>query len=203
MLFTVSFIRSFSIKDRKNLDKYLKWSDYLILVYNITNYQSFLSAQEYLDSISELLKYYSNLNMDNSESITIPVRILLLGNKLDLERFRQVPKIEVETFIEKYSSSNKYLLIKYMESTSCDDYEVVQGVFMRIIRDLRNENRLLCLPQNTRRAKSPGIISNITNTSHNVFGHSNTLPNIQVNKETNNNSKKNQSKFQFFNKVFK
>jgi GTPase SAR1 family protein len=202
MLFFLSntyFCYSLSQKDRKNLDKYLKWSDYLILVYNITNYQSFLSAQEYLDSISELLKYNSTHNMDN-ESIAIPVRILLLGNKLDLERFRQVPKIEVETFIEKYSSANKNLSIKYMESTSCEDYEIVKGIFLRIIRDLRNENRLNMSSQSTRRAKSPGITSNITNTAHN-FGHSNTLPNIQLNKET--NSKKNQSKFQFFNKVFK
>lgn len=87
------------VKDQKKLDKFIKWSDYLILFYSIDNYDSFLLAQDYLESVNDLIK--NNIDEYNGH---IPVKVLLLGNKIDLERFRQVNKVDVESLVEKYSS---------------------------------------------------------------------------------------------------
>lgn len=73
-------------KDRKNLEKYYKWSDALVLVYSVTCCESFLIIQEYLEQISEMIKrLYEDPNEKNDKPTT---KIILLGNKIDIERHR-------------------------------------------------------------------------------------------------------------------
>lgn len=66
------------------MERYLKWSDALILVYNITNNQSFLIIQEYLEQICEIIKKMS----DDPVTEKPNAKIILLGNKIDMERYR-------------------------------------------------------------------------------------------------------------------
>lgn len=66
------------------MEKYIKWSDYLVLFYSITNYDSFLESQKYLDKIHEIVLKNGLDELKNRLSINI----LLLGTKLDLERYR-------------------------------------------------------------------------------------------------------------------
>ena len=82
----------------------MKWSDALVLVYSITSSQSFFAIQEYLERVHDLLRKMSE---QSSESVgpsetKAPIKIILLGNKIDLERYRQVNKQDVEVIIEKY-----------------------------------------------------------------------------------------------------
>jgi GTPase SAR1 family protein len=87
--FQLCFVKK---KEKKNIEKYIKWSDYLILCYSVTNYQSFLEAQEYFDCIHESVKniheeIFSNSGSSssaNSRNNSLPVKVLLLGNKIDL-----------------------------------------------------------------------------------------------------------------------
>lgn len=72
------------VKDRKNLEKYFKWSDMLILVYSITNKQSFLKIKDYLENIYELAKKSDESNEKKF------LKIILLGNKIDMERHRYI-----------------------------------------------------------------------------------------------------------------
>ena len=55
------------------MEKYIKWSDYLVLVYSITNHDSFLEAQKYLDSIQDILSKTSLDELNNG----FPIKILL------------------------------------------------------------------------------------------------------------------------------
>lgn len=137
-------------KERTNLEKYLKWSDALVLVYSITSSQSFFVIQEYLENVHEILKRITD---DPNEKNDKPqIKIILLGNKIDLERYRQVNKQDVEIIIEKYLNYTKSndltsslnsetinLNIVHMESTSCDEYELVQNLFHKIVRDVRRD----------------------------------------------------------------
>ena len=53
-------------------------------MYSITNHDSFLEAQKYLDSIQDLIYKNGLVELNNG----FPIKILLLGTKLDLERYR-------------------------------------------------------------------------------------------------------------------
>ncbi len=69
------------------MEKYLKCSDAIILVYSITNNQTFLEINDYLDGLIVAIKKLLNDSKEENEKFTIP-RIVLLGNKIDLERYR-------------------------------------------------------------------------------------------------------------------
>jgi GTPase SAR1 family protein len=69
-----------------NLEKYLKWSDALVLVYSITCNQSFSLIQDYLEQLFELSKKMADDSTEKNEKAS--VKIFLLGNKVDLERHR-------------------------------------------------------------------------------------------------------------------
>ncbi len=138
----------------------MKWSDALVLVYSITNNESFQLIQEYLENIYEILKKIADDPNETKNDNKAPVKIILLGNKIDLERYRQVHKQEVELTVEKYlnnsstnnnktndltsslSSENVNLNLTHMESTNCDEYDVVQNIFFKIIRDVRRDREI-------------------------------------------------------------
>ena len=57
--------------------RYLRWADGFLIVYSITHRQSFDTARDYLESISIYLK---------GQGRECP--LALVGNKIDLERYR-------------------------------------------------------------------------------------------------------------------
>lgn len=154
------------------MEKYLKWSDALVLVYSIISKESFQVIQEYLEQIGDILKRYE----ESGEKKFI--KIVLLGNKIDLERYRQVSKAEVESLLRKYSLSTTTLIqsnesktnhklfdstntltseninspklvdtgiaaynlnLTYVETTSCEEYEIVQDFVNKLLRDVKRE----------------------------------------------------------------
>jgi hypothetical protein len=164
----------------------LKWSDALVLVYSITSSQSFFAIQEYLEHVHDLLRKMSE---QSSESVgpsetKAPIKIILLGNKIDLERYRQVNKQDVEVIIEKYLNNTKAvdlsssqssetinLNLIHMESTSCDDYELVQNLFHKIIRDIRRDREIYSSTNlaNTQTNDETNSNSNIVHNKQNSF----------------------------------
>ncbi|CAF1164422.1 unnamed protein product [Adineta steineri] len=111
-------------KDDKRLPYYLKWADAVLITYSITQQDSFDMALAYLDAITS---YSKTLSVSTNELV-----LMLLGNKLDLERARVIPKCEGEAIAAKYSCA-------FCETTAADDYEYVQQLFHRTVREVRKE----------------------------------------------------------------
>ena len=88
-----------SIQDDKHLRYYLKWADAVLITYSITQQDSFEMALAYLDAITS---YSKSLTVSTNELV-----LMLLGNKLDLERIRQ---------IESNFSSRDSFLVSSVES---------------------------------------------------------------------------------------
>ncbi|CAF1238668.1 unnamed protein product [Rotaria sordida] len=111
-------------KDDKRLPYYLKWADAVLITYSITQQDSFEMALAYLDAIHT---YSKSLTVSSNELV-----IILLGNKLDLERTRVIPKSEGESVAAKFSCA-------FCETTAADDYEYIQQLFHRTVREVRKE----------------------------------------------------------------
>lgn len=106
----------------------------MILVYSIINKQSFLKIRDYLEKIFEIAKKSEGLNDKKF------LKIVLLGNKIDMERHRyytksfkkryvenrlinlnlksQVSKQELESLLRKYSQKSPQLSTKFTDSTN-------------------------------------------------------------------------------------
>lgn len=106
--------------DKEDSDpaRYLKWADAFVIVYSITNRQSFDTAREYVETIMQYLKQ----NGRDSP-------VALVGNKIDLERYRQVSKGEG-------SSLATELECLFYETTAAEEYDYVAAVFTRLISDV-------------------------------------------------------------------
>lgn len=63
-----------------NSERYLSWADAFLVVYSIDNAESFKSCQPYLQTLSL-----------HNKTCRPQVPIILLGNKLDMDRYRLVP----------------------------------------------------------------------------------------------------------------
>ena len=61
-------------------ERYLKWAGAFVVVYSITSRSSFDIARSYLDSITHFLR----------EAAKSDIPVALVGNKMDLERYRSV-----------------------------------------------------------------------------------------------------------------
>lgn len=227
------------IKRKKNLEKYYKWSDALVLVYSVTCCESFLVIQEYLDQISEMIKRLSE--DPNEKNDKPPTKIILLGNKIDIERHRQVNKQDVENLLEKFSNGSKAatadissssitenqvnLNLIHLESTSCEDYELVQTLFHKIIKDVRQQREAFHItnplqiieenmPKNQKsgknRTKSPKHLAENNVPNHQASANNNmspvnipnngTINSLSVISSTKDGSLK-KNKFPFLNKI--
>ncbi|CAF4424171.1 unnamed protein product, partial [Didymodactylos carnosus] len=111
-------------KDDKRLPYYLKWADAVLITYSITQQDSFEMALSYLDNIHE---YSKSISLSSNELV-----ITLIGNKLDLERNRIIAKADGETTASKFNCA-------FIETTAADDYEYVQNLFHRTVREVRKE----------------------------------------------------------------
>lgn len=90
-------------------------ADAIILVYDITKRESFEACKYYYE------KAIRDLCLKNT-------KILLLGNKKDLEKERQIPYEEAKEFADY----NNYL---FME-VSCREYENIYEAFTKIIESI-------------------------------------------------------------------
>ncbi|KAK7116198.1 ras-like protein family member 12 [Littorina saxatilis] len=109
--------------DKEDSDpaRYLKWADAFVTVYSITNRQSFETAREYVENITQFLK-------QNSRDCPVA----LVGNKIDLERYRQVSKAEG-------SALSVELECLFYETTAAEEYDYVATVFSRLITEVHAE----------------------------------------------------------------
>ncbi|XP_058011691.1 ras-like protein family member 12 [Ahaetulla prasina] len=103
-------------------ERYLNWAHAFLVVYSIENRKSFEGCQQYLDLIA--------LHLKNSFHES---PVLLIGNKLDMEQYRQVTKAEGMSLATKYGSS-------FHEVSACLDFESVQHVFHEAVREVRRES---------------------------------------------------------------
>ncbi|XP_060708840.1 ras-like protein family member 12 [Hemiscyllium ocellatum] len=104
-----------------NSERYLNWANAFIVVYSIDNRKSFEGCVHYLNVISS-----------HAKGLLHDYPIILLGNKLDMERYRQVSKSDGLSLASKYNCS-------FYEVSACLDFESVQHVFHELIREVRRE----------------------------------------------------------------
>ncbi|XP_059495280.1 ras-like protein family member 12 isoform X2 [Stegostoma tigrinum] len=104
-----------------NSERYLNWAHAFIVVYSIDNRKSFEGCVHYLNVISS-----------HAKGLPHDYPIILLGNKLDMERYRQVSKSDGLSLASKYNCL-------FYEVSACLDFESVQHVFHELIREVRRE----------------------------------------------------------------
>ncbi|XP_048825524.1 ras-like protein family member 12 isoform X2 [Brienomyrus brachyistius] len=105
-----------------NCERYLTWASAFLVVYSIDNLRSFETCQQYLDVLSL-----------QSKGLHPETPIILLGNKLDMERHRQVSKSDAVSLASKYGCL-------FFEVSACADYPPVQHVFHEAVREARRES---------------------------------------------------------------
>lgn len=102
-----------------NSGRYLSWASAFMVVYSIDNIESFKCCQQYLDTLSLHIK-----------TIKTETPIVLLGNKLDMDRYRQVSKSDGEALASRYGCL-------FFEVSACLDFQSVQHVFHEAVRRAR------------------------------------------------------------------
>ncbi|XP_033634953.1 ras-like protein family member 12 [Asterias rubens] len=108
--------------DAENLERYIQWADGLMVVYSITSKHSFNYAKNLLLEISELQK--------SRETHEAPV--ILVGNKNEMERYRQVSKLDGSSLATQYACS-------YHEVSAAGEFKDVENVFQETVREIRRE----------------------------------------------------------------
>lgn len=108
--------------DCKAPERYLKWADAFVVVYSLTNRESFEEAQLYLERMAN---YKSQVNK--------PFPLFLIGNKLDLERYRQVSCSEGGLVAAKYDSCY------FLETTAAEECNEVTKLFHQALRMILHE----------------------------------------------------------------
>ncbi|KAL2077044.1 hypothetical protein ACEWY4_026548 [Coilia grayii] len=101
-----------------NCERYLCWAHAYLVVYSIDDRASFQGCQAYLHTLSQ------------SSRPDAPV--LLLANKLDMDRYRQVSKCEGAALAARFGCL-------FFEVSACLDFLSVQHVFHEAVREVRRE----------------------------------------------------------------
>ncbi|XP_066448994.1 ras-like protein family member 12 isoform X3 [Eleutherodactylus coqui] len=104
-----------------NPERYLHWANAFLVVYSIDNRQSFEACCQYLEIISQ----YNKGAVHESP-------VLLLGNKLDMERYRQVSIADGSALASRHGCL-------FREVSACLDFRLVQKVFYDAIQEVRRE----------------------------------------------------------------
>ncbi|XP_039652006.1 ras-like protein family member 12 [Perca fluviatilis] len=94
-----------------NSERYLSWASAFLVVYSINNMESFKGCQLYLHTLAL-----------HSKS-----PIMLLGNKLDMDRYRQVSRCDGELLASRFGCV-------FFEVSACLDFLSVQRVFHEAVR---------------------------------------------------------------------
>uniref|UniRef100_A0A0K0DSK6 small monomeric GTPase n=1 Tax=Strongyloides stercoralis TaxID=6248 RepID=A0A0K0DSK6_STRER len=117
----------------KDSMRYFSWADVYIVVYDITSQLSFQYAENLLRQIKS---HEHSLCMRSHKT-------LVLGNKTDLERYRQVSHIEGEKLAKEYN-------VLFSETSAIEDYKKVSGVFSKLLESVIEDMK-------TRRSPSPRL----------------------------------------------
>ncbi|XP_029576691.1 ras-like protein family member 12 [Salmo trutta] len=95
-----------------NCECYLSWASAFLVVYSIDNRRSFEGCQQYLEAVTV-----------HTKTLQPKTPIILLGNKLDMERYRQVSKLDRSALASRFG---------------CLFFELsVQRVFHEAVREAR------------------------------------------------------------------
>ncbi|XP_071454291.1 ras-like protein family member 12 [Hetaerina americana] len=104
-------------------ERYLVWADAYLVVYSITDAESFETAASYLDAISTHLRTVTSYETP----------MILVGNKADLERYRQVSTWEGRRLARRHDSS-------FFETSAAEGpWESVAGVFREAAKQVLKE----------------------------------------------------------------
>ncbi|POI33054.1 hypothetical protein CIB84_003192 [Bambusicola thoracicus] len=104
-----------------NCERYLHWANAFLVVYSIDDRRSFEGCGRYLDILAR-----------HARGCQRQSPVLLLGNKLDMEQYRQVTKAEGTSLATKFGCL-------FYEVSACQDFAAVQHVFHQAVRELRRE----------------------------------------------------------------
>lgn len=169
-------------EDSENLERYLRWSDAVVVVYSITSKQSYQRAKGLLQEIAELQK--------TKEIHECPV--VLLGNKNEMERYRQVSKLDGAALAKQYACS-------YHEVSAAGEYDEVEYVFHETVREIKREQErhmpLKPLFISEEKSLNSSMSPNMTSKDRTRIGISPKPPKVLP--------KRTVHSFKFFNKGFK
>ncbi|KAI6077841.1 Ras-like protein family member 12 [Aix galericulata] len=104
-----------------NCERYLCWANAFLVVYSIDDRESFEGCRRYLDVLAR-----------HARGCQHESPVLLLGNKLDMEQYRQVTKAEGTALASKFGCL-------FYEVSACQDFAAVQHVFHEAVREVRRE----------------------------------------------------------------
>ncbi|KAK4820528.1 hypothetical protein QYF61_000199 [Mycteria americana] len=104
-----------------NCERYLRWASAFLVVYSIEDRKSFEGCQRYLEVLAL-----------HARGCQRRCPVLLLGNKLDMEQYRQVPAAE------GMSVASRFRCLFY-EVSACQDFAGVQHVFHEAVREVRRQ----------------------------------------------------------------
>ncbi|XP_053491521.1 ras-like protein family member 12 isoform X1 [Ictalurus furcatus] len=104
-----------------NCERYLAWASAFLIVYSIDNRLSFEVCQQYVEAVT---LYTKGLHPE--------APIILVGNKVDMERYRQVNKTDGATLAARFGCL-------FFEVSACLDFVSVQNLFYEAVREVRRE----------------------------------------------------------------
>lgn len=104
-----------------NAERYLSWASAFLVVYSIDNLQSFEACRPYLETLTIFNK-----------TLTTKTPIILLGNKLDMDRYRQVSKADGAALASCFGCL-------FFEVSACLDFHSVQNIFHEAVRRTRRD----------------------------------------------------------------
>ncbi|XP_037550204.1 ras-like protein family member 12 [Nematolebias whitei] len=110
-----------------NCERYLSWANAFLVVYSINAVESFRGCQLYLQTLSLHNKTFSP-----------QTPIILLGNKLDMERYRQVSQRDGEALAAHFGCL-------FFEVSACRDFHSVQHVFYEAVRRAKRDGERVSL----------------------------------------------------------
>ncbi|XP_030580985.1 ras-like protein family member 12 [Archocentrus centrarchus] len=110
-----------------NSERYLSWANVFLVVYSIDNMESFKGCQLYLQTLAL-----------HNKTFRPQTPIMLLGNKLDMDRYRQVSQSDGEALASRFGCS-------FFEVSACQDFHAVQHVFYEAVRKARRGGACGCL----------------------------------------------------------
>ncbi|XP_056238943.1 ras-like protein family member 12 [Seriola aureovittata] len=104
-----------------NSERYLSWANAFLVVYSIDCMESFKGSQLYLQILSL-----------HNKTFRPRTPIILLGNKLDMDRYRQVSQCDGQALASRFGCL-------FFEVSACLDFMSVQHVFHEAVRRARSE----------------------------------------------------------------
>ncbi|XP_075326113.1 ras-like protein family member 12 [Odontesthes bonariensis] len=104
-----------------NCERYLSWGNAFLVVYSINNMESFKGCQLYLQTLAL-----------HNKTFKPQTPIILVGNKLDMDRYRQVSQCDGEALAARFGCW-------FFEVSACWDFHSVQHVFYEAVRRTKRE----------------------------------------------------------------